>query len=126
MNLFVGNLSAETTDTDLRNIFSEFGEIVSVRVLKDNETGMSRGFGFVEMTEKFAAFDAIDNIDCTFLKGNIISVKEARPKTDAKTSGPYGAKKPFSKPFNKPYGSSSGSSRPYENKPYEKRDPNRL
>jgi RNA recognition motif-containing protein len=99
MNLFVGNLSAETTDADLRNIFSEFGDIVSVRVLKDMETGMSRGFGFVEMAEKFTAYDAIDNIDCTFLKGNIISVKEAKPKTtDRNKPTPFGAKKPYSKP----------------------------
>ena len=80
MNLFVGNLSQETTDEDLLNIFSEFGEIISARIVKDNETGLSRGFGFVEMAEKYSAFDAIDNLDCTYLKGQIISVKEAKPK----------------------------------------------
>jgi RNA recognition motif-containing protein len=110
MNLFVGNLSTETTDADLRQIFSEFGDIVSVRVLKDNETGISRGFGFVEMTEKFAAFDAIDNIDCTFLKGNIISVKEAKPKTTDRKTNSFGPKKPYSKP----------------SYPLPRRDPNRL
>jgi RNA recognition motif-containing protein len=88
MNLFVGNLSPETTDVDLRTAFSEFGEIVSVKVLKDMNTGESRGFGFVEMADKFHSFDAIDNLDCTYMLGNIISVKEAKQKTgDAKPNG---------------------------------------
>lgn len=81
MNLFVGNLSLETTEGDLRKIFSEFGEIVSAKVLvkADPATGQPRKFGFVEMADKFHSFDAIDNLDCTYLQGNIISVKEAKP-----------------------------------------------
>ena len=78
MNLFVGNLKPETTITDLRTLFSEFGEIVSAKIIYDNATGMSRGFGFVEMADKFQAFDCIDNIDATFFEGNVISVKEAK------------------------------------------------
>jgi|GEM_PF-505237 len=78
MNLFVGNLNPETTVTNLRKLFSEFGEIVSAKIIFDNATGMSRGFGFVEMADKFHAYDCIDNIDCTFFEGNIISVKEAK------------------------------------------------
>lgn len=80
MNLFVGNLSQETTDVDLRQIFSEFGTVVSARIIKDNVTGISRGFGFVEMENKFNGYDAIDNLDATFLQGQIISVKEAKPQ----------------------------------------------
>ncbi len=78
MNLFVGNLNPETTAASLRPLFSEFGEIVVAKVIIDNATGMSRGFGFVEMADKFHALDAIDNLDCTFFEGNIISVKEAK------------------------------------------------
>ena len=78
MNLFVGNINPQTTVSSLRNLFSEFGEIVSAKILMDNVTGMSRGFGFVELADKFHAFDAIDSLDCTFFEGNIISVKEAK------------------------------------------------
>src|SRR5260370_913790 len=81
MNLFVGNLSLETTEEDLRRIFSEFGEILSAKVLvkADPATGQPRKFGFVDMADKFHSYDAIDNLDCTYLQGNIISVKEAKP-----------------------------------------------
>lgn len=78
MNLFVGNLNPDTTAASLRPLFTEFGEVVSAKVIMDNATGMSRGFGFVEMADKFHAMDAIDNLDSTFFEGNIISVKEAK------------------------------------------------
>jgi len=78
MNLFVGNLNPETTVASLRNLFSEFGEIVSAKILMDNMTGMSRGFGFVEMADKYHSFDAIDSLDSIYFEGNIISVKEAK------------------------------------------------
>jgi RNA recognition motif-containing protein len=97
MNLFVGSLSQETTEEDLRTIFSEFGEIVALRILRDKETGFSRGFGFVEMADRFCAFDAIDNIDQTFLHGQVISVKEA--KSEAKTGKPNKGKPPFKRKF---------------------------
>ena len=90
MNLFVGNLSPETTAESLRKLFSEFGEIVSYKVIYDNATGMSRGFGFVEMADKFHSYDAIDNLDAIFFEGSVISVKEAKGNA---TKG--GAKKPF-------------------------------
>src|SRR5580704_4396567 len=94
MNLFVGNLNPETTITNLRPLFSEFGEVVSAKIIIDNATGMSRGFGFVEMADKFQAFDAIDNLDATFFEGNIISVKEAK-QNNTNTGGGFGGKKPF-------------------------------
>src|SRR5580704_15377600 len=87
MNLFVGNLNPETTITNLRPLFSEFGEVVSAKIIIDNATGMSRGFGFVEMADKFQAFDAIDNLDSTFFEGNIISVKEAKQNNTKPASG---------------------------------------
>jgi RNA recognition motif-containing protein len=96
MNLFVGNLNPETTAAALRHIFSEFGEIVSAKVIIDNATGMSRGFGFVEMADKFHSYDAIDNLDATFFEGNIISVKEAK-QNNTKTGGgsSMGGNRPF-------------------------------
>ena len=100
MNLFVGNLSPETTAASLRKLFSEFGEIVSSKVIIDNATGMSRGFGFVEMADKFHSYDAIDNLDAIFFEGSVISVKEAKGN-NAKGGGSKGGgfKKPFKPRF---------------------------
>jgi len=96
MNLFVGNLNPDTTAAGLRKLFSEFGEIVSTKVIIDNATGISRGFGFVEMADKFHSYDAIDNIDSTFFEGNIISVKEAKQNgTKPAGGGSMGANRPF-------------------------------
>ena len=81
MNLYVGNLNPETTEDSLRKIFSEFGEIVSVKIIREPETGVSKGFGCVEMSDKYHSFDAIDNIDMTYFEGQVISVREAKGKT---------------------------------------------
>lgn len=78
MNIFVGNLNPETNADSLRTLFSEFGEVMSSKVIFDNATGTSRGFGFVEMSNLGASQDAIDNLDMTYFEGNIISVKEAK------------------------------------------------
>src|SRR4051812_10460056 len=94
MNLFVGNLNPETTASGLRPLFAEFGEVVSAKVIIDNATGMSRGFGFVEMADKFHALDAIDNIDATFFEGNVISVKEAKQNGTGTNSRPGGGSRP--------------------------------
>ncbi|MBL7718109.1 MAG: RNA-binding protein, partial [Flavipsychrobacter sp.] len=88
MNLYVGNLSPETTEGDLRTLFSEFGEIVSVKILLDAATGLPRGFGFVEMADKYHGYDAITNLDMTYVQGNIINVRESKPKgTDNRSGG---------------------------------------
>jgi RNA recognition motif-containing protein len=103
VNLFVGNLNPETNAEGLRKLFSEFGEIVAAKVIFDSATGASRGFGFVEMTDKYHSFDAIDNLDCSFFEGNIISVKEAKQSGNAKPGGGKQFNKPFNKPFNRPF-----------------------
>lgn len=95
MNLFVGNLSPETTEQNLRDIFTEFGNIVSLKIIIDPQTGLPKGFGFVEYDDKFSAYDAIDNIDATYFMGNIISVKEA--KTSKPNNRPGGGGRPFQK-----------------------------
>jgi RNA recognition motif-containing protein len=82
MNIFVGNLSFEVTDTDLREAFQAYGQVASANVIMDKFTGKSRGFGFVEMPgaeEAKAAIGALNNKD---LKGRAIRVNEAQPRTD--------------------------------------------
>ena len=87
MKIFVGNLSRDVTDEDLRAAFSAFGEIDSVAVIKDKFTGEARGFGFVEMPKQAEAQAAISGLNGKQLKGQAINVNEARPKTDARGAG---------------------------------------
>jgi len=82
MNIYVGNLSGEATEDDLRQAFAAFGQVESVNLIKDRFTGESRGFGFVEMPSKDEAQKAIDEMNGTDLKGRTLNVNEARPKTD--------------------------------------------
>ena len=99
MNIFVGNLNPETVAEGLRKLFSEFGEVISSKVIVDNATGMSRGFGFVEMQDNTASQDAIDNLDFSFFEGNIISVKEAKQNTTRPGQGSYGNSNSGPRPF---------------------------
>jgi len=80
MNIYVGNLSHEVTDEDLRQEFETFGQVESARVIKDKFSGESRGFGFVEMPSKEEATAAISGLEERELKGKKINVNEARPK----------------------------------------------
>lgn len=86
MNLFIGNLNPQTTEESLRPLFAEFGEIISIKIPIDPETGQPRGFGFVEMADRFESFDAIDNIDGIYFEGQVISVKESKPKNQGNNS----------------------------------------
>jgi cold-inducible RNA-binding protein len=85
-NLYVGNLSQKVTDEDLRKNFSEAGAVVSASVIKDKFSGVSRGFGFVEMETEEGAQEAIKKFNGGDLDGKTITVNEARPK--AESSGP--------------------------------------
>jgi RNA recognition motif-containing protein len=78
--LYVGNLSFDTTSDDLRRAFSQHGAVTSAEVVTDRETGRSRGFGFVEMSD--GAAEAIKLLDLTELQGRKITVNEARPRED--------------------------------------------
>lgn len=82
MRIFVGNLSHDVTDADLRKTFEAFGEVASATVLKDKLTGGSRGFGFVEMPAPAAAQAAISGLNRKPLKGRALTVNEARPRPD--------------------------------------------
>jgi len=81
-NLYVGNLSTEVTEEDLKANFSEVGKVVAVTIIKDKFTGVSRGFGFVEMETEKEAQEAIQRFNGGQLLGNTITVNEARPKRD--------------------------------------------
>jgi RNA recognition motif-containing protein len=81
-NLYVGNLSSKVTEADLKANFSEAGNIVSVRIIKDKFSGISKGFGFVEMESEEGAKEAINKFNGGQLDGQSIVVNEARPKKD--------------------------------------------
>lgn len=80
--LFVGSLSFEMTDFDLEELFKQYGEILSARVITDRDTGRSRGFGFVEMSSDGSAQSAIDALNGSEVKGRTINVSFAREKSD--------------------------------------------
>lgn len=82
MNIYVGNLSYEATEADIENAFNEFGKVKSVNIVKDRETGRSRGFGFVEMHDKQAGQNAIDALNLKQIAGRAITVNEARPREE--------------------------------------------
>jgi RNA recognition motif-containing protein len=81
MNIYVGNLSYDTTDEDLRAAFAAHGSVTSARVITDKETGRSRGFGFVEMASQSEALAAIEALNQTDLQGRQLRINEARPRT---------------------------------------------
>jgi RNA recognition motif-containing protein len=82
MNLYVGNLSFEATESEIENAFGEYGDVKSVNVIKDRDTGRSRGFGFVEMRDREAGLNAIEGLDQQQICGRNVTVNEARPRED--------------------------------------------
>ncbi len=82
MNIYVSNLSFNVQDEDLREFFTEYGEVSSAKVITDKFTGKSRGFGFVEMPDNEAALKAIAELDNGIVEGRTIKVMEAKPKED--------------------------------------------
>ncbi len=81
-NLYVGNLPWSTTEDQLRSMFAEFGEVASVKIIEDRETGRSRGFGFVEMES--GAEEAIQNLNGKDIDGRNIKVNVAKPKRESR------------------------------------------
>jgi RNA recognition motif-containing protein len=80
MKIYVGNLSYEATDDKLNAMFAAFGTVDSAVVITDRDTGRSKGFGFVEMSDQNAAQTAMNGLNGTELDGRAITVNEARPK----------------------------------------------
>ena len=91
MKIYVGNLSYEVSEEDLRLALEEFGQVESVTIIKDRDSGQSKGFGFVEMASKAEGKSAIEGLNGKELKGRELNVNEARPRTESRGSrGGYG------------------------------------
>jgi RNA recognition motif-containing protein len=90
MNIYVGNLSFDATEDDIEQAFAEFGEVSSVNIIKDRETGRSRGFCFVEMPDLEAGKTAIEELNLKRIAGRAITVNEARPRRDNDRRGGRG------------------------------------
>lgn len=89
MNIYVGNLSYEVNENDLRAAFEAFGQVASAKVIKDMYSGNSRGFGFVEMSAASEGQAAISGLNGSLLKGRALKVSEARPRSGSRR-GPGG------------------------------------
>jgi len=90
MNIFVGNLSKDVTDDDLQSLFSEFGQVKSVKVIRDMFSGESKGFGFVEMPGLSESQKAMTELNTKEVKGKKLVINEARPRNDNRRSGGRG------------------------------------
>ena len=90
MNIYVGNLSYDATQDDLRAAFEAHGEVSSVSIIMDKMTGRSRGFGFVEMSDKGAGEAAVSALNLQEIRGRAMTVNEAKPKTDGGGRGGSG------------------------------------
>jgi RNA recognition motif-containing protein len=86
MNIFISNLSFRINDDDLKQLFEEYGEITSAKVITDKYSGKSRGFGFVEMSDDDSAKKAIEELDKAEYDGKVIAVSIAKPKTETRTN----------------------------------------
>ena len=87
MKIYVGNLSFDTTEDQLRGVFEEHGEVESCALITDRETGRSKGFAFIEMPNADQAKSAMDALNGSDLDSRSLTVNEARPKTDDRGGG---------------------------------------
>ena len=87
MNIYVGNLTFSMTEEELRSAFASHGEVSTARIITDRETGRSRGFGFVEMTDDTQAEAAIQAMSGKDIDGRALTVNEARPRENSRGGG---------------------------------------
>ena len=87
MNIYVGNLSYEVTEEDLRKAFEEFGQVESVKIITDMYSGRSKGFAFIEMPETAGAEAAINGLNGKEIKGRTMNVNKARPRSEGRRGG---------------------------------------
>ncbi len=80
MNIYVGNLPYAVSEEDLKNLFSEYGEVATINIIKDRFSGQSKGFGFVEMPNNSEADEAIKSLNQTELQGRSLRVNQAQPR----------------------------------------------
>jgi len=93
MKIYLGNLSFEVTEDDLQQALAEFGQVDSVSIIKDRDTGRSKGFGFAEMASSDEAQAAIEGLNGKELKGRTLTVNEARPRPQSRPGGGGGRNK---------------------------------
>jgi len=93
MKIYVGNLSYEVTEEDLRQEFKAFGEVTSVSIITDKYSGRPKGFGFVEMASVSEGQAAITGLNGKMLKERTLTVNAARPRSDDRGGGPYGGRR---------------------------------
>lgn len=91
-NIFVGNLSFETTREELQAAFANFGTVEKVDIVRDRDSGQPRGFAFVEMSDRSSAETAISRLNGTEMNGRALNVNEARPKTSGGGGGGGGGR----------------------------------
>jgi RNA recognition motif-containing protein len=82
MNIYVGNLDYNLQESELEKIFSEYGEVASVKIIKDKYTGKAKGFGFIEMPDDEEASNAIEELNGTEVSGRQMKVNKARPRRE--------------------------------------------
>ena len=88
--IYVGNLSFDSSEADLKGLFATYGEVESAKIIVDQFTNKSRGFGFIEMTNREEGLKAIQALDSKDLDGRTLKVNEAKPKTDSRGGGRNG------------------------------------
>ena len=88
MNIYVGNLAYSVTEDDLRALFSDFGEVSAVNIVKERPSGQSKGFGFVEMLNNSEADKAMKDLNGTRLKEQLIKLSQAKPPAKRAHRGP--------------------------------------
>ncbi|MBI5570382.1 MAG: RNA-binding protein [Desulfomonile tiedjei] len=87
IKIYVGNLSFDSSEADLKGLFAAYGEVESAKVIVDQFTNRSRGFGFIEMSNREEGLKAIQELDSKDLDGRSLKVNEAKPKTDSRGGG---------------------------------------
>ena len=87
MNIYVGNIPRESTESELRDAFEQYGEVSTVNLIKDKYTNMLKGFGFVDMPTKTEAESAIQALDGSMLSGRPLTVNPAKPRTESNNNG---------------------------------------
>ncbi len=86
LNIYVGNLSFEATEEELRGLFAEHGEVIKANIITDRDTGRPRGFGFVEMADETSGRTAIEQVNGREVGGRTLTVNEAKPR-EARSGG---------------------------------------
>ena len=96
MNIYIGNMSFDTTEDQLRQTFEGFGEVSTVKIITDRDSGEPRGFAFVEMSGKSEAIAAISGLNGQELNGRALNVNEAKPRAESgNRSGGNGYRKSY-------------------------------